>query len=37
MKRIALFFLVLALGLIIVQPLQSATIDYTITGSFSKW
>lgn len=35
MKRIALSSLVLALGLIIVQPLQADTIAYTITGSFS--
>ncbi len=33
MKRIALFSVVLALGLIIVQPLQAETLAYTIQGS----
>jgi hypothetical protein len=35
MKRIALFFLLLALGLIIVQPLQADTILYNFQGNLT--
>jgi hypothetical protein len=36
MKRIALFSLVLALGLIFVQPLHADTIAYTLQANFSR-
>jgi hypothetical protein len=36
MKKIALLFLPLVLGLIFVQPLQADTIAYTLQGNFSR-